>query len=175
MAPGSGQESLASTSSKLSITSTTNPVSIGRAVRMAQDGIERPLSAKVHAKRISLGLRVMVVEDNIISQIILREQLEHLGCKVVTVVNGHEALRRWSAQEYDVVITDLNMPLMGGNELVRALRKLDYQGVILGLTASTAPDVARRGVEAGMNQVLLKPLPLLTLAQTLHTHVEDLT
>lgn len=175
MAPGSGQESLASTSSKLSITSTTNPVSIGRAVRMAQDGIERPLSAKVHAKRISLGLRVMVVEDNIISQIILREQLEHLGCKVVTVVNGHEALRRWSAQEYDVVITDLNMPLMGGNELVRALRKLDYQGVILGLTASTAPDAARLGIEAGMDQVLLKPLPLLTLAQTLHTHVEDLT
>jgi two-component system capsular synthesis sensor histidine kinase RcsC len=160
--------------SKGGITSTFNPVSIGRAVRMAQDGIERPALGPAHVQRISLGLRVMVVEDNVISQIILREQLEHLGCTVAIVANGNEALRQWNALEHDVVLTDLNMPMMGGYELARSLRKLGYAGSILGLTASAAPEATRLGLDAGMDRVLLKPLPILVLAQALHDLAKDL-
>ncbi len=174
MAPGSGHESLVSAVSKAGITSTVNPASIGRAVRMAQDGIERPALGQAHAQSVSLGLHVMVVEDNVISQLILREQLEHLGCTVTMVSNGSEALRHWNALDHDVVITDLNMPMMGGYELARSLRKLGYAGTILGLTASAAPEASRLGLDAGMDRVLLKPLPILVLAQTLHDLAEDL-
>jgi two-component system capsular synthesis sensor histidine kinase RcsC len=174
LAPGSSRDSLVSAVAKAGITSTFNPASIGRAVRMAQDGIERPALGQAHAQRISLGLRVMVVEDNVISQIILREQLEHLGCAATMLSNGTEALRHWDALDHDVVITDLNMPLMGGYELARSLRKLGYTGAILGLTASAAPEATRLGLDAGMDQVLLKPLPILVLAQTLHDLAEDL-
>jgi len=174
VAPGSGHDPLMSAVSKGGITSTFNPVSIGRAVRMAQDGIERPALGPAHVQRISLGLRVMVVEDNVISQIILREQLEHLGCTVAIVANGNEALRQWNALEHDVVLTDLNMPMMGGYELARSLRKLGYAGSILGLTASAAPEATRLGLDAGMDRVLLKPLPILVLAQALHDLAKDL-
>ncbi|MCY1539702.1 hypothetical protein D9M68_753020 [compost metagenome] len=54
------------------------------------------------------------------------------------------------------------------------MRKLGYTGAILGLTASAAPEAARQGLDAGMNRVLLKPLPILVLAQTLHGLAEDL-
>jgi len=174
LAPGSGHETLVAAVSKTGIASTFNPVSIGRAVRTAQDGIERPALGQAHVQRISLGLRVMVVEDNVINQIILREQLEHLGCTATMVSNGNEALRHWNALDHDVVLTDLNMPMMGGYELARSLRKLGYAGAILGLTASAAPEAARLGLDAGMDRVLLKPLPILALAQTLHDLAEDL-
>ena len=74
------------------------------------------------AKHELVDLRVLVVEDNPISQLILREQLEHLGCTVVTASNGQEALALPDALSFDSVLTDLNMPLVDGHELTRIPR-----------------------------------------------------
>lgn len=110
---------------------------------------------------------MLVVEDNPISQLILREQLEHLGCTVVTASNGQEALALPDALSFDSVLTDLNMPLVDGYELTRILRERGYQQPILGITANAFPDEQRRGMNAGMTSLLVKPLPLNVLRQTL--------
>ena len=146
---------------------TPNPVNIGHAVQRAQDGAEGPSLPDADTGPQALGLKILVVEDNAINQVILREQLEHLGCEAEIVANGRDALRICGQDDYDVVITDLNMPLIGGVQLARELRAGGYRGHILGLTSSAEPDVARDGQRAGMDRVLVKPLPLTALADAL--------
>ncbi|MCF7769304.1 ATP-binding protein [Achromobacter pulmonis] len=152
-----------------------NPVSICRAVQMAQDGVERGALGADGAPQRPLGLRVLVVEDNVINQLILREQLEHLGCVATLANNGDEALQRWREQPFDLVLTDLNMPIVNGYELTRALRDGGHAGPIIGLTSSSAAEIAQRGLAAGMSQVLCKPLPFMVLAQTLRGVAKDMT
>ncbi|WP_454693519.1 ATP-binding protein [Achromobacter aegrifaciens] len=172
LAPGADHASIAALGGRLGITSQDNPFSIGIAVGMAQHGHEQTFLPPPHAQRVSLGLRILVVEDNAINQVILREQLEHLGCAATIVFNGREALQRWDPEQYDAVVTDINMPVLDGYELARALRKLGYRGTILGVTASAAPETIHKGLEAGMNQVLLKPLPIVALTETLRAYAE---
>ncbi|MGD7366507.1 response regulator, partial [Ralstonia pseudosolanacearum] len=83
-----------------------------------------------------LGLRVLVAEDNPVNRTLLVRQLEELGCEVTLCVDGVETLARWNADEFDVLITDMNMPLMNGYELVRALRARSTNAPIIGLTAN---------------------------------------
>ncbi len=172
LAPGADHASIAARGGSLGITSQDNPFSIGVAVGMAQHGHEQTFLPPPHAQRVSMGLRILVVEDNAINQVILREQLEHLGCVATIVFNGREALQRWDPEQYEAVITDINMPVLDGYELARALRRLGYRGTILGVTASAAPETIHKGLEAGMNQVLLKPLPIVALTETLHAYAE---
>lgn len=141
--------------------------SIGHAVQLAQGGAALPVPFGPKAKPEPLTLRILVAEDNPISQLILREQLEHLGCTVALVGNGLEALALPDLMSFDAVLTDLNMPLLDGYEFARRLRERGYEKSILGVTANAFPDELRRGMNAGMNALLIKPLPLPVLRQNL--------
>lgn len=116
---------------------------------------------------IGLGLRVLLVEDNPINQLILRDQLETLGCTVELAVDGRQALTRWQPDAFDVVLTDVNMPHLNGYELARALRQRGYRGPIIGATANAMHEENERCLAAGMNLCLLKPVDLRTLRQCL--------
>ncbi len=174
LAPGAGQEAFMASAGRQSLASACNPASICRAVRMAQDGEEGGEQDPDGARPRRLGLRVLVVEDNAINQLILQEQLEHLGCTVTLASDGGQALRRWDAERFDLVLTDLNMPIVNGFELARSLRDGGYAGPLIGLTSSSAAEVAQRALAAGMSQVLSKPLPFMALAQTLHGIAKEL-
>ena len=143
--------------------------SINHAVRLAQGGMARNAVFDAKAKPESLGLRVLVTEDNPISQLILREQLEHLGCTVALAGNGQEALNLPDIMQFDAVLTDLNMPLVDGYEFARMLRKRGFDKPILGVTANAFPTEQRRGMNAGMTGLLVKPLPLTVLRESLQT------
>ncbi|WP_175175334.1 ATP-binding protein [Achromobacter pestifer] len=140
---------------------------IKHAIRLAQRGLasDAPLDPKETPE--TLALRVLVAEDNPISQLILREQLEHLGCTVVLVGNGHEAMNLPDLLDFDVVLTDLNMPAMDGYELTRMLRIRGYDRPILGVTANAFPHEQQRAMNAGMTSLLVKPLALSALHQML--------
>lgn len=116
---------------------------------------------------IGLGLRVLLVEDNPINQLILRDQLETLGCHVELAADGKQALARWQPEAFDVVLTDVNMPHLNGYELSRALRQRGYRGPIIGATANAMHEENERCLAAGMNLCLLKPVDLRTLRQCL--------
>ncbi|WP_448679469.1 ATP-binding protein [Pseudomonas nicosulfuronedens] len=116
---------------------------------------------------IGLGLRVLLVEDNPINQLILRDQLETLGCIVELAIDGRQALARWQPDAFDVVLTDVNMPHLNGYELARALRLRGYRGPIIGATANAMHEENERCLAAGMNLCLLKPVDLRTLRQCL--------
>ncbi|MNT34534.1 Sensor histidine kinase RcsC [compost metagenome] len=65
------------------------------------------------------------------------------------------------------MLTDLNMPLVDGYEFTRRLRERGYEKSIFGVTANAFPEELRRAMAAGMNALLVKPLPLPLLRQTL--------
>ncbi|WP_313621599.1 ATP-binding protein [Achromobacter sp.] len=141
--------------------------SIVAAVRLAQDGVAAKITLEHKSSRDALDLHVLVAEDNPISRQILREQLEHLGCTVVAVSNGKEALDQQDIPGFDVILTDLQMPEIDGCALARALRNRGYKRPIVGITASAFTDDVRRSTNAGMTSVLLKPLPIAALRQAL--------
>ncbi|MGE8637931.1 MAG: ATP-binding protein [Achromobacter sp.] len=141
--------------------------SIRQAVHQAHVGLARSMPHQAIAATEALNLRVLVAEDNPISQFILREQLEHLGCTVVLAGNGQEALGLPGLMDFDAVLTDLNMPLVDGYAFTRRLRKRGYEGPILGLTANAFEDEQRRGRNAGMTRLLVKPLALSAMRQAL--------
>jgi len=110
-----------------------------------------------------LNLHILVAEDNVINQLILRDQLEELGCTVELTSNGEEALSRWRSQPFDIVLTDVNMPKLNGYELAEELRRLGCTTPIIGATANAMRGEEALCLAAGMNHCLVKPFTLRAL------------
>lgn len=141
---------------------------IREAVSRAQGQARKHCTGVTEAPaEMELNLRVLVVEDNVINQLILRDQLEELGCNVVLAGDGVEALSLWHAAEFDLVLTDVNMPRMNGYELAAQLRQRDCTLPIIGATANAMREEGDKCLAAGMNQCLIKPVTLRALHQCL--------
>lgn len=119
------------------------------------------------------GARILVVEDHASCRRMLAAQLESLGHAADLAGDGAEALARAGERAYALVITDLDMPVMDGLQLARALRNLEA-GVpgrprlpIVALTANTSPDIRERCRAAGIDDVIGKPMALAELARCL--------
>ncbi|MEG0861438.1 MAG: response regulator [Pseudomonas sp.] len=136
---------------------------VAQAVLLARQGASRPVGEATAQRSVNLQLHILVAEDNPINQAILKEQLEALGCSAVVVANGEEALHLWQPDVFDLVLTDVNMPVMNGYELANALRAHDSQLPIIGVTANAMREEGLRCMEMGMNAWIVKPLSLQTL------------
>lgn len=121
------------------------------------------LDAEAEKHEFKLNLRILVAEDNVINQLILRDQLEELGCSVTLASDGLEALGLWQDAKFDLVLTDVNMPRMNGYELAAQLRSMNVTQPIIGATANAMRDEGERCLRAGMNHCLIKPFTLHTL------------
>lgn len=121
------------------------------------------LDPEAEKHEFKLDLRILVAEDNVINQLILRDQLEELGCSVTLAGDGLEALRLWQDAKFDLVLTDVNMPIMNGYELAAQLRSMNVTQPIIGATANAMRDEGERCLRAGMNHCLIKPFTLHTL------------
>ena len=110
-----------------------------------------------------LGLHVLVAEDNVVNRLILRDQLEVLGCTVELAGDGEEALMRFQQSSFDLILTDINMPRMNGYELAEALRGQGCDAPIIGATASALVEEKNRCLASGMSQCLIKPFALPAL------------
>ena len=137
---------------------------IQQALRHAQGGrpaLPQP-ACEPHELR-PLGLHILVAEDNVINQLILRDQLEELGCSVTLTRDGEEALLRWQDGGFDIVLTDVNMPRLNGYDLAKALRELGCTTPIIGATANALRGEEALCLAAGMNHCLIKPFTLRAL------------
>ncbi|WP_339069849.1 ATP-binding protein [Pseudomonas idahonensis] len=115
----------------------------------------------------ALGLNVLVAEDNPINQATLSHQLQQLGCRNTLAADGAEALDLWRVGDYDLLLTDVNMPRMNGYELTCILRASGDDRPIIGITANAMCDEEARCQAAGMDSWLVKPVPLQTLRASL--------
>lgn len=116
--------------------------------------------------------RVLVVEDNPINQELITEMLYKLGHTPVCVQDGTEAVERFSAENFDLILMDLRLPNMDGITATRHIRaqekaKSGPRTPIIALTANALPAERERCLAAGMDHFLIKPLTFSVLASTL--------
>jgi two-component system sensor histidine kinase EvgS len=116
--------------------------------------------------------RVLVVEDHPTAQAMMAWRLQQLGVSHAVAGDGREGLELLAASAFDMVISDCRMPVMDGYAFTRLLREREQrQGVrrlpVVALTASLLEQDLRRCREAGMDEVLTKPLSLAQLRQCL--------
>jgi two-component system, sensor histidine kinase len=115
-------------------------------------------------------LRVLVAEDHPVNRLYLEAVLDKLGHQAVFAENGEEAVRAAQAQDFDVVLMDLHMPVMDGFAAARAIRALPLpRGAmpIVALTADAFQDSQDQARQAGMDEMLTKPAHLPQLRELL--------
>jgi CheY-like chemotaxis protein/HPt (histidine-containing phosphotransfer) domain-containing protein len=123
------------------------------------------------ADGIPAGKRVLVVDDDGTNRWVSKRQLEHFGMQVDTAENGMAALDALRSGHYDMVLTDCHMPKMDGVALASAVRASQDPAVggipVVGLTADVTAEQHGRCIEAGMTEVMIKPLTLERLSALL--------
>lgn len=102
--------------------------------------------------------RVLLAEDNADNQRLIALHLQRLGAELVVVGNGEEALARALAEPFDLVLMDMQMPVLDGIEATRRLRAQGYRQPIVALTANAMQEDIRRCEEAGCDGFLSKPI-----------------
>ena len=109
-----------------------------------------------------IGLRVLIVEDNLINLKVVENMVGNLGHQVVVAANGREAVDMLVADDrFDVILMDRHMPVMGGVEATREIRKM--QGTVatipvIGVTAAVTELEIQTCLDAGMDEVVSKPI-----------------
>ncbi|MFU9137969.1 ATP-binding protein [Erwinia tasmaniensis] len=113
-------------------------------------------------------LRILAVDDHPANRMLLRRQLMHLGHAVTEASDGEQAWALWQQGQFDLVITDCNMPGMDGLTLTRLIREHQRRpAIVLGLTANAWAGELSRCQAAGMDDCLFKPLQLPHLEEIL--------
>ena len=119
-------------------------------------------------------LHILLVEDNVVNQRVASGILEAAGHRVTLAVNGRAALERLAAARFDLILMDLQMPEMGGDEATRRIRQSEAGGPrtpIIGLSANAGRADRQRCLEIGMDDYLTKPFRRNELLQIIEqTH-----
>lgn len=113
------------------------------------------------------SLKVLVVDDIKMNQVIITKMLSKLGISPDLAVNGLEAVEHATNQEYDIIFMDCRMPVMDGFEATKRLRDASYVKPIVALTAGTTSEERQNCYDVGMDDILSKPYTAKDLTQTL--------
>ncbi len=124
------------------------------------------------AESVRHDVRILLAEDNMINQKLAQSMLTKLGYRVDMVANGLEAAQALESTNYDLVLMDCQMPVMGGFEATALIRDkeskvLNHDVTIIAVTANAMAKDREECVEAGMNDYLSKPLKKDDLAAIL--------
>ena len=114
-------------------------------------------------------LKILLVEDNDVNQLITKKFLSKDGHEVVCAINGAIAVDCIKAESFDLVLMDINMPVMDGKEATTIIRK-EYDKTVLPIIALTASASAQNKEyykDIGMNETLAKPLRKELLTEVL--------
>ncbi len=117
-------------------------------------------------------LRILLAEDNRINQMLVRTMLEKMGHTVLVAEDGRIAVAAVEAGDFDVVLMDMQMPVMDGEDATRAIRAMKAPKgnlPILALTADAMVEHRDRYIAAGVNDLVAKPINWDTLLSAINT------
>jgi len=124
------------------------------------------------------GAQILLVEDNETNLFAATTMLTQMGCVVTAAHTGLEAVRAAESKTFDLILMDMQMPVMDGLEATRRIRASDGPNrtkPILALTANAFVEDAARGKAAGMNEHLTKPIRRAALEAALLRYLGDRT
>ncbi len=142
----------------------------------AVTGLAAPASSKPVEVELTItqplkGVNVLVVEDNAVNQLVVMELLESWGCVVEAADNGKLGVEAYQRTAFDVILMDVQMPVMDGFDATGAIRRLEADSKthieIIAMTANAMSGDRERCLRAGMDAYLSKPLQPSALLERL--------
>ncbi|MDC7218557.1 MAG: response regulator [Spirochaetales bacterium] len=100
----------------------------------------------------------LVVDDDEINRLYLKMVLEGLGARIEEAENGRIAVEKVAANQYDMILMDISMPVMNGLEATKEIRKMKKDLPVLAVTANAFEEDFKRILEAGLDDIVLKPV-----------------
>jgi signal transduction histidine kinase/CheY-like chemotaxis protein len=133
----------------------------------------------VASQEIVQSLRVLAAEDNLVNQLVLRTLMEQFGITLTVVENGKLAVEAWESQTWDIILMDMQMPVMGGVEASRFIREQERatgraKTPIIAVTANAMTHHMSEYESAGINGVVSKPIKADSLANVLIKVLDEL-
>lgn len=104
-------------------------------------------------------IKLLLVEDDVNLSYIVQAGLQEIigGYEVIVAENGKEGIEEWKKCKPDIIISDIDMPVMNGFEMVKRIRETDGETPILFASALTSPKDVRKGYDIGVNNYVKKP------------------
>lgn len=128
----------------------------------------------VVSKQIHLFGRVLLTEDNPDNQHLVSLYLRRLGLEIEIANNGIEALEKYEQSKPDLILMDIQMPVMDGLTASKILRDRGYTGPIVALTAGAMQQEQQECFDAGCNDVCTKPIDHADFIRVLSRHLEQI-
>ncbi|MDH3280305.1 MAG: response regulator, partial [Gammaproteobacteria bacterium] len=162
--------------SELDARCVNKPIAPRILLRVLRGGGSAPATASVSTPEAAVfdaavRPRVLVAEDNPVSQAVIRDMLGVLACPADSVSDGIAALKVMETVDYDVVLLDCQMPGMDGFETAGEIRRRSgdaFKPIIIAVTAYAFESDTQRCLDAGMNDVMHKPVRIESLQRVLH-------
>ncbi|MDX4027921.1 response regulator [Aliarcobacter skirrowii] len=129
---------------------------------------------KISEYPIFKDIAILVAEDNITNQELIKIILEKSNIKVTMAKNGKEAVELFSKNRFDLILMDLQMPVLSGFDATKKIREIDKQIPIVALTASNLIEDREKANEVLMDDFLLKPIDTEILYNVLIKYIKKL-
>ncbi|WP_396601843.1 response regulator [Algibacter sp. R77976] len=117
--------------------------------------------------------KILVAEDNKINQVVTKNLLKKHGFLCTIVQNGQEALDEVKNNEYDLVLMDINMPVMNGNDATIAIRKFNNRLPIIALTAADIDEIGEKCKRIGYSDIIIKPFDNYEFFQVISENIQN--
>ena len=105
----------------------------------------------------NLPIKVLIVEDNKINQLVTKKIIEKFKASCVLADNGFQAIELLKTEVFDIILMDINMPEIDGFETSKLIRKNGITIPIIALTAYSKNEIMEKALQSGINDVLIKP------------------
>ncbi|MCB4799643.1 tetratricopeptide repeat-containing hybrid sensor histidine kinase/response regulator [Neotamlana laminarinivorans] len=140
-----------------------------------QNTINKPKTKSFEKQALKTGaeIKILVAEDNKINQVVTRSLLTKQGYTCFIVDNGEKALEEVRNNHYDLVLMDINMPVMNGNDATKAIRRFNNEIPIIALTAADIDDVSKNCNEIGFNDYIIKPFDNYEFFQVISENLQN--
>ncbi len=127
-------------------------------------------------KEYSKHLNVLYVEDDVDLRENTTVLLSNLFKKVVTAEDGFDGIEKYKNEKFDIVITDINMPVSNGIEMIKKIKKIEYEAVIIVTSAHDEAEYLIPLIDLGVDSFILKPIELqkfLTILFKISRNIAD--
>jgi len=128
---------------------------------------------EVYLDNLKEAQKILIVDDNRINQVVTRRILEKQNFECAVATNGVEAIERATAENFDLILMDLNMPGINGMETTKRIRQFNKHVPVVALTAVEIEEVRNEIHEAGMNDIIVKPYDVERFYQIIKRNLSE--